>query len=120
MCVLAVITRAGTTHGYEIVRTLHMAGLGEIKGGTLYPVIARLEEQGLIDARWVDGAGGPGRKLVTVTDKGRTEHRKRREHWHNWTDTVAALIDQTDSRATTRLPPDDHPGSRVQLTGGFQ
>ena len=89
---LSAIDHAGTTHGYEIVQRLSAAGLGEIKGGTLYPVLARLEEQGLISSRWVGGVGGPGRKLVEITGVGRSERTDRTRGWQRWISKVNALV----------------------------
>ncbi len=90
---LAVVVETGTTHGYEVVGRLRAAGLGEVKGGTLYPVLGRLEEQGLLRSRWVEGAGGPGRKLVEATDAGRTELHRRHGEWTRWTSRVATILD---------------------------
>ena len=57
--VLSVVGADGATHGYEVARRLQDGGLGDIKGGTLYPVLARLEEQGLTRTWWVRGPAGP-------------------------------------------------------------
>jgi len=45
LAVLALVCAHGPTHGYDVARRLRDAGLGEVKGGTLYPVLGRLEEQ---------------------------------------------------------------------------
>jgi hypothetical protein len=49
LLVLAGLTE-GESYGYEIAKTLAGSGLGQIKGGTLYPVLNRLEEAGLVAA----------------------------------------------------------------------
>ena len=67
---MSVVGADGATHGYEVARRLQEGGLGDIKGGTLYPVLARLEEQGLTRSWWVQGAGGPGRKMIEITLRG--------------------------------------------------
>jgi PadR family transcriptional regulator len=70
LAVLMVIDR-GETYGYRIGSDLHELGLGVIKGGTLYPLLARLEESGAIVASWRQGDAGPGRKWYAITPSGR-------------------------------------------------
>ena len=92
LCALSAVGRAGTTHGYEVARCLQTAGLGDIKGGTLYPVLSRLEEQGLTRTWWVEGAGGPGRKLIAITPKGESELAARTAQWLSWSERVGRLL----------------------------
>lgn len=107
LCALSAIGEAGTTHGYEVARRLQNAGLGDIKGGTLYPVLSRLAEQGLTRTWWVEGAGGPGRKLIAITSAGERELAARTAQWRDWSGRVDRLlgqpcaIDASDSVLTT-------------------
>ncbi|MGP9844798.1 PadR family transcriptional regulator [Brachybacterium sp. 107] len=59
-------------HGYGIAQALHARGFGTPKGGSLYPVLARLEDTGAITAEWVPGPSGPARRQYTLTAAGRT------------------------------------------------
>lgn len=102
LTVLALIAAHGPTHGYDLARRLAAAGLGEIKGGTLYPVLNRLEDQGLVEGVWVAGAGGPGRKLVTATEAGRTQLAERTARWRQWSVLVGDLLTDTTGH---RPPP---------------
>ncbi|MFF7179061.1 helix-turn-helix transcriptional regulator [Streptomyces sp. NPDC008121] len=72
---LLVLSRLtdGESYGYEIAKALAEAGLGEIKGGTLYPVLNRLEEAGFLDAEFRAAERGPGRRYYRLTERGR-EH----------------------------------------------
>src|SRR5690625_898005 len=72
LCVLRVLAD-GATYGYAIAAELAQAGLGEIKGGTLYPLLGRLEKNALVTAEWRAGEGGPGRKYFALTAAGRAE-----------------------------------------------
>lgn len=92
LCVLSAVEDLGTTHGYQVARYLQDHGLGEVKGGTLYPVLTRLEEQGLTSTRWVEGLGGPGRKLVEISEAGRAVRQERQHQWDRWTSRVDALL----------------------------
>ena len=91
LCVLAVVAE-GETYGYAVAQRLQAAGLGVVKGGTLYPVLARLQEDGLLIASWQAGDGGPGRKFFAVTSTGRDVLRERSESWLMFTERAAGLL----------------------------
>lgn len=80
LCVLGVLADE-PTYGYAISQRLHGAGLGTVKGGTLYPLLARLEADGLVESAWQAGNGGPGRKYFTLTAAGRRELASRTQDW---------------------------------------
>ena len=104
LCVLSVVGADGATHGYDIARRLQDGGLGDIKGGTLYPVLARLEEQGLTRSWWVQGAGGPGRKMIEITPRGSDVLTERFTQWRDWSGRVDALLDGRSRPAGSARP----------------
>ena len=68
LAVVAVLARTEDwRHGYDV-----MAEAG-VKSGTLYPLLMRLEAQGLLEARWVDSSqpGRPPRHVYRLTAAGR-------------------------------------------------
>ncbi len=71
----------GPSYGYAINTQLSEAGVGEIKGGTLYPLLARLEAAALVTSSWQAGDGGPGRKFFELTELGRDELDHRSRAW---------------------------------------
>lgn len=84
VCVVHVIA-SGPTYGYAIASALADAGFGSVKGGTLYPLLARLEERGLVEVEWRAGDGGPGRKFYALTAAGRAEHQRQSADWLDFT-----------------------------------
>lgn len=54
-------------YGLEIMR------LADIKSGTLYPILERLEEAGWISGEWGDDSSGPRRRYYTLTGEGARE-----------------------------------------------
>ncbi|MEK6986451.1 MAG: PadR family transcriptional regulator [Candidatus Thermoplasmatota archaeon] len=72
LLVLAVIKRQKAAHGYGIIRALDEAtgGRGAWKEGTIYPLLATLEREGLVASRWGDPASGPRRKYYQLTPAG--------------------------------------------------
>ncbi|GAB76539.1 transcriptional regulator, PadR family [Austwickia chelonae] len=95
--VLAVL-ESGPTYGYAIAADLERAGLGEIKGGTLYPLLGRLESAGLVDIEWRSGASGPGRKYYTLNTAGRDHLARRRARWQQFTDVTRRLLEEGPTR----------------------
>ena len=90
LCVLSVLAE-GASYGYAIAQRLEEAGVGSIKGGTLYPLLARLEAEMLVAATWSAGDGAPGRKYLQLTEAGHAELLHRRELWKQFSSTVDAL-----------------------------
>ena len=71
-CVLKVISM-NETYGYEISQKLLEHGFQGISEGTIYPLLLRMEKNGLIEAEYKSSVCGPKRKYFTVTDRGRRE-----------------------------------------------
>ena len=70
-CVLSIIAR-GETYGYEILSVLEEAGFEDTGEGTLYPLLTRLEKNGLIVCRRAKSPLGPIRKYYSATEAGIT------------------------------------------------
>lgn len=70
LMVLRLIARVGDLHGYAIVRELRTRSGLEAGESTVYPVLRRLEADGLLDSRWVAADGGPPRKYYGLTGAG--------------------------------------------------
>lgn len=97
LAVLSAVAK-GETYGYAIAEELKIAGLGTVKGGTLYPILNRLEDQGLVTSSWREGLGGPGRKFFIVTRLGCESVHSRVHSWHAFTERAARLL--PDVRST--------------------
>ncbi len=97
--VLAVAPR----HGYGIAQALVSAGLQPIKGGQLYPVLVRLEDEGAIVARWEETGSGPSRKVYELTAAGRAQRDDLRAEWFAFVD-AAEAVGRTDSVDHGRAP----------------
>ena len=69
MLVLQVLSDE-ETYGYELVSRLTSRGLAGISTGSVYPVLNRLEREGLLGSRLVASKAGPARKYYGVTSQG--------------------------------------------------
>lgn len=84
----------GPTYGYAIAAALADAGLGTVKGGTLYPLLGRLEAAGLVAVEWRAGESGPGRKYYALNAAGREALARRGAHWLDFTTVTRRLIER--------------------------
>jgi len=96
LCVLGLIAE-GTSYGYAISQRLELAGFGDIKGGTLYPLLARLEAEALVAVTWQAGDGGPSRKYLQLTEAGHAELINRRAQWRRFSAAVDSLAHLTEA-----------------------
>lgn len=71
-CILAVIGEQ-ETYGYEISQQLERYGFGKIAEGTIYPLLLRLEKNGLAEAVYRQSELGPRRKYYRLTAAGEVE-----------------------------------------------
>ena len=69
------------SHGYELVSTMREHGFPRLNGGTLYPLLRRLEEQGLVSHEWDTSAAGPAKKVFRLTELGVAELQHARTAW---------------------------------------
>nr|WP_205864139.1 PadR family transcriptional regulator [Planosporangium mesophilum] len=91
LCVLAILAR-GESYGYELAQSLEAAGLGPIQGGTLYPVLLRLQRSGLVTAHWREGVAGPARKYYRLSAAGSETLRLTANDWNAFAGGVGAVL----------------------------
>jgi len=58
-------------YGYSLVKVLTEDGTIQLKEGTIYPILARLDRDGLVRSEWVESDQGPPRKYYALSPAGR-------------------------------------------------
>ncbi|KQS53963.1 PadR family transcriptional regulator [Brevundimonas sp. Leaf363] len=97
-CVLALLDRADS-YAYEIASRLSDAiGMGE---GTIYPLMRRMQSEGLVDTYLVESPAGPSRKYYRLTDAGRTALKAQAGEWTQFTRAVDAVLNQDAATAAS-------------------
>lgn len=71
-CLLAII-KEGEIYGYELAARLESYGFQSFSEGTIYPLLLRMQKEGLVSATLRKSTAGPKRKYYTLTDKGEQE-----------------------------------------------
>ena len=82
----------GARYGLEILRHLEFADL-VLAEGTIYPLLARLEREGLLHAKWVEGEGPRPRKYYQLTPAGRARMKKMSDEFRSVTAGMERMID---------------------------
>lgn len=80
--VLAILTE-GESYGYAIIKRVDELSGGQLRwtDGMLYPVLHRLERNGLVNASWGESESGRRRKYYRITDEGKDELANQRRQW---------------------------------------
>lgn len=81
--ILAILAGREESYGYEIIQLVKQLSDGsmEWKDGMLYPVLHRMEKDGLIQSSWRIAENGRRRKYYAITSAGKTELAAIRQQW---------------------------------------
>lgn len=92
MLILEVVDH-GPSYGYEITQTVlsRSSGSFELKEGSLYPALHRLERQKLLDSYWTEHEGRR-RKYYKLTAAGRKALAARRQEWQAFATGVNGVL----------------------------
>ncbi len=88
-CTLLIISR-DKVYASSILKELKTADLLVVEG-TLYPLLHRLKNEGLLDYTWKESSSGPPRKYYTLTPKGRAELAQLKSTWRSLVESITTL-----------------------------
>lgn len=90
--VLAILGE-GDSYGYAIIKRVAELSGGHLQwtDGMLYPVLHRLERQGLVEAKWSEAETGRRRKYYQITPEGRAQLAAQRHQWQVVDDTLRGV-----------------------------
>ena len=98
MLVLSLL-EARPRHGYEIGKQIERSSRGRLRFriGSLYPILCRLEDRGLITGRWIERPGGRRRRFYRLTPAGRRALAHERTLWKQFVATVSQIAGVSDA-----------------------
>ena len=103
-CILSIIAK-GETYASDIIAELKKAQLLVVEG-TLYPLLTRLKNNGLLTYNWVESTSGPPRKYYVLADEGKAVLEQLDKTWRELEFAVHTAIGE-------RLSPDE-PGNKKE------
>ena len=89
LCVLALLSQHDS-YAYEIASQLADAiGMGE---GTIYPLMRRLQSDGLVETYLVENKKGPPRKYYRLSDAGKKSFTSQQASWKSFSGAVETIL----------------------------
>jgi len=98
LCVLALLSR-GDSYAYEIAS--RMADAVDMGEGTIYPLMRRMQSEGLVATYLEESPSGPSRKYYRITATGHARLAEQTAEWRGFTAAVDAMIDAAASAPET-------------------
>jgi len=92
-CVLALLA-SGEKYGFELARELGTRGQIIASEGTLYPLLARLRRNGLVETSWQESTAGPPRRYYHLTDEGELALANFTKQWRVFRDVVDEILQE--------------------------
>lgn len=91
LCLLAVMEQ-GPAYGYEMTKRLRASGLSIVGEGSIYPLLGRLEREGLVETYRAASNGGPPRKYYRPSPEGRRALAAGVSEWRATRDALDAVL----------------------------
>ena len=88
-CILCILSRK-EAYASSILEELKTANMLVVEG-TLYPLLIRQKNQGLLSYRWEESPQGPPRKYYVITDKGRAQLAEMDAAWQEMVQSIETL-----------------------------
>jgi PadR family transcriptional regulator PadR len=113
-CILSIIKRA-EAYPSDIIEEMKKANL-HILEGTLYPLLTRLKNAGLLSYRWVESTTGPPRKYFSLTEQGAAFYKDLHTTWNEMASAVAQITGPHPDTGTVEpaSEPTSHPTSNTE------
>jgi PadR family transcriptional regulator PadR len=114
--VLLRLLHDGPSYGYELVSEIARRSEGEleVKEGTLYPLLYRLEEQGWVTTGWETRDRGTPRKYYRLTPAGRVAFAERAEGWRRFRARIDGLLEMPATEGESGKRPAPVPAARCR------
>ena len=90
LCILAIVSQKDS-YASDIINTLKEKNLIVVEG-TLYPLLTRQKNAGLLSYRWEESTQGPPRKYYALTEKGRKHLEELSKSWEDLVGLVNSIV----------------------------
>ena len=86
-------------HGYEIGKLIELRSKGKLQFriASLYPMLCRLEDRGMITGRWVEKPGERRRRYYRLTAKGKLLLKEQRATWKEFISALSQIVGVEDA-----------------------
>ncbi|MFO7369927.1 MAG: PadR family transcriptional regulator [Bacteroidales bacterium] len=91
-CILSILSK-NDAYATDILNKLKESELIVVEG-TLYPLLSRQKNAGLLSYRWEESTQGPPRKYYTITEKGKEVLKELETTWQKLIDAVDSIVNK--------------------------
>ncbi|MBN1143933.1 MAG: PadR family transcriptional regulator [Bacteroidales bacterium] len=91
-CILSILSK-NDAYATDILNKLKESELIVVEG-TLYPLLSRQKNAGLLSYRWEESTQGPPRKYYTITEKGKEVLKELDTAWKDLIDAVDSIVNK--------------------------
>jgi PadR family transcriptional regulator, regulatory protein PadR len=99
-CILTILSK-NDAYASDIIKELKESRLIVVEG-TLYPLLTRQKNAGLLSYRWEESTQGPPRKYYTLTETGKDFLKGLNQSWTELVDAINSLNRKTESKKKTK------------------
>ena len=94
LLVLGILAKEAS-YGYEVVKRVNQEAenLFEWQEGTIYPVLHKLEKEGLVRTQWQQADSGRKRKYYYITEQGREALDEKAQQWQSFNQLVHRVVE---------------------------
>ena len=94
LMVLRTLVAMGPLHGYGLARRIEQVSGDQVllNQGTIYASLVRLQQRGLISARWGTSDGGHAAKFYSITQAGRKRLATEKENWQRLSAVIGRVL----------------------------
>ena len=100
LCILTIISHQEDAYASDILARLKQSELIVVEG-TLYPMLTRLKNEGLLSYRWEESKSGPPRKYYKITEIGEKVLNDLTIGWQNLIDAVQNITEPENTNLET-------------------
>jgi PadR family transcriptional regulator PadR len=91
LCVLALLNKKDC-YGYDVSE--YISKVIDISDGTIYPILRKLKNDGLVSSYLSEISGGPPRKYYSLTDIGREKYKNLKQEWNSFANSVMTILEE--------------------------
>ncbi len=92
LCILSLL-KNGEMYSTDLLKALKEADIIIVEG-TIYPLLTRLKNEGLLKYRWEESSGGPPRKYFSITSLGEEKQKQLSYQWKELEKSVNQIINK--------------------------
>ncbi len=101
LCMLALIS-GEEKYGYQIAQSLTDTDGLAVSEGTIYPLLSRMQREGLIRSEWKESPAGPPRKYYSLTPNGQKTLEAQASAWRDFSRAVDRILQEARNGRSRR------------------